>query len=131
MQQVSTTIGYVMLFVLCAGMIVLAAAMQSSMDQRLHAATIMRTLGASRSFLLRSQLIEFMLLGYLAGLLAVMATELVAYALYTEVFNLGFELHLNLWLYGPILSSMLIGLLSHLYLRKVSRLSPVKILRYA
>jgi putative ABC transport system permease protein len=131
MQQVSTTIGYVMLFVLFAGLVVLAAALQSTIDQRMHAATIMRTLGASKAFLSRTQFSEFIILGYLSGLLAVIATESVAYGLYTRVFHLDFELHLSLWLYGPLLSSALIYAISRFYMRKVTRLSPVRILREA
>ncbi|MCK4708984.1 MAG: ABC transporter permease, partial [Gammaproteobacteria bacterium] len=42
MQQVTTAVEYVMLFVLFAGMTVLIASMQSSMDNRIHAAVIMR-----------------------------------------------------------------------------------------
>lgn len=131
MQQVSTTIGYVMLFVLFAGLVVLAAALQSTIDQRMHAATIMRTLGASKAFLARTQLSEFIILGYLSGLLAVIATETVAYGLYTRVFQLDFELHLSLWLYGPLLSSALIYGISRFYMRRVTRLSPARILREA
>jgi putative ABC transport system permease protein len=131
MQQVSTTIGYVMLFVLFAGLVVLAAALQSTIDQRMHAATIMRTLGASKAFLARTQFSEFIILGYLSGLLAVIATETVAYGLYTRVFLLDFELHLSLWLYGPLLSSALIYAISRFYMRKVTRLSPARILREA
>lgn len=129
MQQVSTTIGYVMLFVLFAGVIVLAAAMQSNMDNRLQSAAIMRTLGAKKSFLRRSHLTEFILLGYLSGLLAVIGTEIISYFLYTHIFNLSFELHFMLWLVGPILASVLIVLISNFYMRDIIRISPNKILR--
>jgi putative ABC transport system permease protein len=120
-----------MLFVLFAGLVVLAAALQSTIDQRMLAATIMRTLGASKAFLSRTQFSEFIILGYLSGLLAVIATESVAYGLYTRVFHLDFELHLSLWLYGPLLSSALIYAISRFYMRKVTRLSPARILREA
>ena len=131
MQQVSSTIGYVMLFVLLAGIVVLAAAMQSSMEQRIQSAIIMRTLGAKKSFLQRSYLTEFALLGYLSGLLAVIGTEIVSYFLYTQIFDLNFELHFMLWIYGPLFSSLLIVLFSYLYMGSVTKLSPTKILRYA
>jgi len=131
MQQVSSTIGYVMLFVLLAGIVVLAAAMQSSMEQRIQSAVIMRTLGAKKSFLQRSHLTEFALLGYLSGLLAVTRTEIISYFLYTQIFDLEFELHFILWIYGPLLSSGLIVLFSYLYMGNITKLSPTKILRYA
>jgi len=131
MQQVSSTIGYVMLFVLLAGIVVLAAAMQSSMEVRIQSAVIMRTLGAKKSFLQRSHLTEFALLGYLSGLLAVIGTEIISYFLYTQIFGLNFELHFMLWIYGPLFTSILIVLISLFYMRGITRLSPTKVLRYA
>lgn len=131
MQQVSSTIGYVMLFVLLAGIIVLAAVMQSSMEQRIQSAVIMRTLGAKKSFLQRSHLTEFALLGYLSGLLAVIGTETISYFLYTQIFDLNFELHFMLWFYGPLFASTLIILISYFYIRNITKSSPTKTLRYA
>ena len=131
MEQVTTAVEYVMLFVLFAGMVVLVAAMQSSMDQRINASVIMRTLGAKKSFLRRSQLSEFSLLGLFSGVLAVSGTEIIAYLLYNKVFDLDFELHLWLWLSGPLISILLILMISWLYMRKVTEQSPVKALRYS
>ena len=131
MQQVTTAIEYVMLFVLLAGMMVLIASMQSSMDKRIHAAVIMRTLGAKKSFIKHSQFAEFSILGLFSGLLAVSCTEITTYLLYTKVFDLDFELHLWLWLSGPLVSMALILMISRLYTNKVTRQSPVKILNTA
>ena len=129
-EQVSTAVEYVMLFVLFAGMMVLVASMQSSMDERVHTAVMMRTLGARKSFLLKSQFAEFGMLGLFSGLLAVSGTEMIAYMLYTRVFNLEFELHTGLWLIGPLISMLLILLISRLYTKKVTQQSPLKVLRY-
>ena len=131
MQQVSTAIEYVMLFVLFAGMMVLVASMQSSMDERISSTAIMRTLGAKKTFLHRSQFAEFCMLGFLSGLLAVCATEFIAYLLYEKIFALDFELHLWLWLAGPLLAVILILLISWMYMKKVTEQSPLKVLRYS
>lgn len=131
MVQVTTAVEYVMLFVLMAGMMVLVASMQSSMDERIHASVIMRTLGAKKAFLNQSQLAEYSLLGLLSGILAVSGTEIIAYLLYARVFDLDFELHLWLWLTGPFIAVILILAISRLYTKKVTRQSPLKILRYS
>lgn len=131
MEQVTTAVEYVMLFVLLAGMMVLIASMQSSMDERVHSAVIMRTLGAKKSFLSRSQISEFSMLGLFSGLLAIAGTEMVAYLLYEYVFDLHFEVHFWLWLSGPIISISLILIISRLYMNKVTQQSPVKALRYS
>ena len=131
MEQVTAAVEYVMLFVLLAGMMVLIASMQSSMDERVHAAVIMRTLGAKKSFLSRSQFSEFSMLGLFSGLLAIAGTEMIAYLLYTYVFDLHFEPHFMLWLSGPFISVVLILFISRQYMKKVTQQSPVKALRYS
>lgn len=131
LQQVSQAVEYVMLFVLFAGMMVLIASMQSSMDERVQNAVVMRTLGAKRSFLQNAQLSEFIMLGLFSGLLAVISTELIAWLLYSRVFSLEFDMHWWLWFSGPSISVVLILLLSYAYMRKVTRQSPLKILRYS
>ena len=128
MQQVTTTIEYVMLFVLFAGIMVLVASMQSSMDKRIHAAVIMRTLGAKKSFLRHSQFAEFSILGLFSGLLAVTCTEIIAFLLYSKVFALTFELHIWLWISGPLISMLMILMISRLYTNKVTQQSPAKAL---
>ena len=131
MEQVTTAVEFVMLFVLLAGMMVLVASMQSSMDDRVQSAVIMRTLGAKKSFLRRSQFAEYSLLGFLSGLLAVSGTEIIAYLLYNRVFNLDFEIHTWLLIIGPLISIILILMISHLYTKKVVQQSPLKVLRYS
>lgn len=131
MEQVSIAIEIVMLFVLLAGITVLVASMQSSMDERIHSAVIMRTLGTKKSFLQQSQFAEYTLLGLLSGVLAVSGTELITYLLYSQVFSLDFELHGSFWLAGPVISAVLILFISRLYTRQITRQSPLKILRYS
>ncbi|MFO1410840.1 MAG: FtsX-like permease family protein, partial [Steroidobacteraceae bacterium] len=60
----------VFLFTLAAGLTVLLAAVQASRDERRYEMTILRVLGAGRALLVRSLLIEFGVLGLLAGVLA-------------------------------------------------------------
>lgn len=131
MVQVTTAVEYVMLFVLFAGLMVLVASMQSSMDERIQASVIMRTLGAKKTFLRKVQFSEFSLLGLFSGLLAVAGTEVVAFLLYSKIFDLDFELHLWLWVYGVIVSIVLILLINWVYMKKVIKQSPLQALRYS
>lgn len=128
LDQVTLAIEYVMLFVLFAGLVVLLASLQSSMDDRIQTAVIMRTLGAKTSFLNKSLLSEFVLLGLFAGLLAMTGTEIIAYGLYSQVFNLGFEAHPWFWFIGPAAGISIILLAGWFYTRQVSRQTPLSIL---
>ena len=74
---------------------------------------------------------EFSILGLFSGLLAVTCTEIIAYLLYTKVFDLEFELHIGLWLGGPMLSMILILMISQLYTNQVTRQPPLKALNVA
>ncbi len=129
MQQVSLAIEYVMLFVLMAGTMVLIASMQSSMDHRNQNAIIMRTLGASSSYLRRALFSEFILLGLFSGILAIIGTEIISLLLYEQIFELDFQPHYILWLAGPVISISLILFISWIYMRHIPRQSPLKIMR--
>ena len=131
MEQVSTAVEYVMLFVLFAGMMVLIASMQASMDERINTTVMMRVLGAKKSFLKKTQLAEFSLLGLFSGLLAVIGTEAIAYLLYNKIFDLEFELHLWLIVSGPFVAVLLILMVSWFYMKKVTEQSPLKALKYS
>ncbi len=128
LNQVTLAVEYVMLFVLFAGLVVLLASLQSSMDDRIHTAVIMRALGAKKSYLRKSQLAEFGLLGLFSGLLAIFGTEIIAYSLYTRVFNLSFQLHYVFWLIGPMAGIFLILLTGWLYTRHAINQPPVKVM---
>lgn len=128
LTQVTLAVEYVMLFVLLAGLTVLFAAIHNSLDQRIHNAAILRTLGASKKYIRTSQWAEFSLLGLFAGLLAVSGSEMIAYGLYTQVFNLEFELHLWMWLTSPVLAAGIISISGMVASRKVLSQSPLMVL---
>jgi putative ABC transport system permease protein len=128
-EQVSIAVEYILVFVLIAGIMVLLASVQASMDDRLFESTILRTFGASKSYIRNALLTEFCFLGFLAGLLAVIGVELVAYGLYQELFNLNYQLHPWLWLIGPVAGILIIGLSGNLASSKVVKQPPMISLR--
>ncbi len=79
----------------------------------------MRTLGAPGRLLRRAVNWEFLILGGLAGLLAVMVAELTLYLLKTQVFNLVVQAHWQWWLLTPLLGALLIGLMGRLACRRL------------
>jgi len=129
MEQVTLAVEYVLIFVLLAGFAVLYATLQASLDERLYEGALLRTLGASRYQLRAGHLAEYTLLGLLAGLFAAAGSELIAWLLYTRVFQLDYSLHWILWLALPLLGALLIGAAGYWGTRHVVRRSPLAVLR--
>jgi len=130
-EQVSIAVEYIMIFVIIAGLMVLLATIQSTMDERLFESTVLRTLGASKKYLRSSLLTEFGLLGLLSGLMAAAGTEFVAFWLYEQLFNLPFKLHAWLWLAGPASGIIIISIAGNFAARKVVTRPPMYSFREA
>lgn len=129
LQQVTLTVEFVLLFVLAAGFAVLYAALATSLDERFHEGALLRALGASRRQLRTGHLSEFAALGALAGLLAAIGTELIAYLLYVRVFDLDYSFKWPVWILAPLAGCLLIGLAGYIGTRRVVDRSPLQVLR--
>lgn len=129
LAQVTLAVEYVLIFVLLAGFTVLFASLQSTLDSRLYEGALLRTLGARRDLLRKANRLEFSLLGALAGLLAIVAAELITWLLYRFALNLDWQPHYLLWLLVPLTGALLIGIAGALGTRAVVKQSPMGILR--
>ena len=129
LKQLTAAINYLLYFALLAGFTVLFAAVFSTLDNRIHESTLMRTLGASRSLLQKAHFIEFSLLGLVSGLVAVFISELIMYALYSFVLHLDYHLNVLLWYLVPLLSCFCITVAGSLGIRNVLNKSPMQVLR--
>ncbi len=127
--QLTAAINYLLYFALVAGFLVLFSSVQASLDTRIYEGVLMRTLGAKRCFLQKIQCLEFMILGLIAGILAVLMTEFIVYALYRWILNMDFKLNLILCLLFPIASALFIGIAGLWGTRSVVKQSPMHVLR--
>ena len=128
-SQVTLAIELVLSLIIVSGGLVLLASIQASMDERLHQHAILRTLGASQKLVLGSLLVEFSVLGFFAGVLATLGAEVTVFGLVTEIFELEYTSHPWLWLLGPSVGTLMIGILGTLATRRVVQIPPVTILR--
>ena len=128
LQQVTLAVEYILALVLIAGLIVLIAGLQATLSDRLRQGAILRVLGAHRKMLFKSQLIEFALMGGLAGLLAMIGSEFISFLLYRSVLNLTWQWHPWLLLL-PIIGAILIAIMGILGTRKIVAVSPLLVLR--
>ncbi|MBX3650655.1 MAG: FtsX-like permease family protein [Burkholderiales bacterium] len=127
--QVSRAVQFVFLFTLMAGLVVLYAAIASTQDERLYQATIMRTLGASRSQLARANLAEFAMIGALAGIIAAAGANALGYALADRIINVGYSFSPAVWAVGLACSIVGVAAAGYLGTRRVLQVAPLRVLR--
>lgn len=128
-RQVSLAIELIFALVLGAGLLVLLACIQASLDERFAEHAVLRTLGAGRRLILASLLIEFAWLGLVAGGLAALGAEAVVYYLQTQVFGQGFRAHVWVWLAAPALGMGVIAGLGMAVTRGLLRAHPLALLQ--
>ncbi|MDD2659703.1 MAG: ABC transporter permease [Methylococcales bacterium] len=129
LTQLTKAINYLLYFALMAGFTVLFAAVYATLDARIYEGALMRTLGANRSLLRKTQIIEFTVLGLISGLLAVIISEAIIYALYTQVMNMEYRPSLYLWAVMPFTGALFIGMAGCRGVRHVLNKSPLRVLR--
>jgi putative ABC transport system permease protein len=129
MDQASMAVEYVFLFSLAAGVAVLFAVVESGRDERLFEGALLRALGARRRQILAGALIEFSLLGTLAGLVAAGGAQLGGAMLADRVFGLDYAASPWLWLIGAATGLLLVGGSGFLATRSVVSQPPVLVLR--
>ncbi|KXX64163.1 ABC transporter permease [Marichromatium gracile] len=100
---------YVFLFTLAAGLLVMYAGIQASLEDRRVEHAILRTLGVGRARLLGALAVEFVVAGLLAGLLASVFAEGIGWLLAEQLFGIAFVFNPWLWTVGVLGSGLLIG----------------------
>lgn len=128
LAQVSLAIESLLVFVLAAGIMVLLAGVQSTLDARVQQGALLRALGTSRTFIRRLNIYEFTILGASSGLLAWLGAEVCSVVLYRFVFTLPWQPHPWLAVLPLVGAIMIIGV-GLWGTRKVSNTSPMHILR--
>jgi putative ABC transport system permease protein len=127
--QLTKAINYLLYFSLMAGFSVLFAAVYSTLDHRIKEGAVLRILGAKRDFLIKIHLIEFSLLGLLAGLITVVVSEALIYGLYSNVMQIVYHPSYMLWLLIPFIGSLGVSVAGYFGIRRVLNKSPLTVLR--
>jgi putative ABC transport system permease protein len=129
MDRAALAVQFVFMFTLLAGVVVLLATVQATREERRYEAAMLRTLGASRSLVFKGLLAEFLGLGALAGTLATAVAVMVGYLVATDVFQLDYRPTPWLWLGGPLIGTMLVGVAGILATYRVVSHPPVAVLQ--
>ncbi len=131
MDRVILAVEFIFMFTLFAGLVVLYAIIQANQDERRFESAICRTLGASRSILLRGLITEFVTLGALSGLLAGLAANAIALLLATYAFDFEYHFDPSVVLMGFISGILIVGIAGVLGTYHVLTQPPLRTLRQA
>jgi putative ABC transport system permease protein len=129
MDKAALAVQAVFVFTLLAGLAVLWAAVQATRDERRYESAMLRTFGATRNRVLGGVATEFVAIGLLAGVLAAAGASLAGYLLATNLFELEYHFSATLWLAGPLLGTVLVGLSGMAATWRVITHAPVSVLR--
>lgn len=128
-DRVVLAVEFVFMFTLAAGLTVLYATIQSTHDERLQEAAILRTLGARNRQIASALAAEFVTLGLLSGVLAAAAAVGTGYVLAHEVFGFGYAPGWSPWFAGAMGGALGVGVAGLVGTRRVLGQPPLWTLR--
>jgi putative ABC transport system permease protein len=129
MDRIIGAVEFIFLFTLAAGLTVLLAAIEGTRGERVREAGLLRALGARSGVVARGLIAEYAVLGLLAGTVAAIAAQTIAWLLAEKVFKLPYGLRPMLWLYGAGAGAALVTALGWLALRRTLKTPPHQVLR--
>jgi len=118
-DKMAVAIDLVFVFILLAGLLVLASSLSSTLESRMYENAIIRTLGSSAKTLRFSLVVEFSVVAVLSALIGSFIAEGISAVLYKQIFNLSYSLHLGLWIYLVAIALVLIISMGLLFVNRI------------
>jgi putative ABC transport system permease protein len=128
-EQVAKAVQFVSLFTVLAGLVVLYAAIGTTLDERIYESAIMRTVGARRRQLQIAQLAEFSALGLASGLLGGIGASALSFALSEKVLNLPYTFNPWIVLLGVVGGTIGVSIAGMLGMRGTIDRPPLEVIR--
>ncbi len=128
-DKASLAVQAVFMFTLAAGIAVLFAAVQSTIDERRFESAILRALGAKRRTVFSGVMAEFAALGTAAGVLASAGASVLAYLVATRLFELPYEFSPTIWLVGVTAGVLVVCISGYFAARGAVNARPADVLR--
>ena len=130
-EKASLAVQAVFFFTLAAGIAVLFAAVQSTIDERRFESAMLRALGARKRVVFSGVMAEFAALGAAAGLLASAGASVLAAVLAIELFDLPYSFNPMLWVAGVLAGILVVCVSGYFAARSAIDSAPVDVLRGA
>lgn len=130
-EKASLAVQAVFVFTLAAGVVVLFAAVQSTIDERRFESAILRALGARKRTVFAGVMTEFAALGIAAGLLASAGASILAAIVAVQLFELPYEFSPVLWTAGLAAGVLIVSGSGLIAARGAINAPPIDVLRAA
>jgi len=130
-EKASLAVQAVFIFTLAAGIAVLFAAVQSTIDERRFESAMLRALGASKRTVFSGVMAEFAALGAAAGILASAGASILAAIVAVRLFELPYEFNPWLWIVGVAAGVLVVCASGFVAARGAVNAPPVDVLRAA
>lgn len=130
-DKASLAVQAVFIFTLAAGIAVLFAAVQSTIDERRFESAMLRALGVQRRTVLSGVLTEFAAIGFAAGLLAACGASVLAAVIAIQLFDLEYQFNVGLWIAGLLSGVLLVCISGFAAARGAINAPPSNVLRGA
>jgi len=130
-EKASLAVQAVFIFTLAAGVAVLFAAVQSTIDERRFESAMLRALGARKRTVFAGVMAEFAALGLAAGVLASAGASILAAIIAVQLFELPYEFNPLLWVAGVAAGVSVVCASGFIAARGAVNSPPVDVLRAA
>lgn len=127
-ERIVGALEFIFLFTLLAGVVVMLAVIEGSRADRVRETAVLRTLGASRRVIRQGLIAEYAVLGGLAGAVAAVAAQGLAWGLAVGVLELPYGPRPLLWLVGTLAGALVVTTAGWFSLRKVLDTPPRTVL---
>ncbi|MEE4162280.1 MAG: FtsX-like permease family protein [Woeseiaceae bacterium] len=130
-EKASLAVQAVFVFTILAGIAVLFAAVQSTIDERRFESAMLRALGARRRIVFAGVMAEFAALGLAAGFLAAAGASILSAIVAVQLFELPWEFSPTLWAAGLAAGVAIVCFSGYFAARGAINAAPVDVLRGA
>lgn len=129
--KVSSILEIILSLILLSGMLLMAIMMRATLKARVHESALLKCLGASREFLKKIIIIEYMILGGICGVVSGFLAQMVMHDIAYDYFDINYNIGWKWILIGFGGSVTLLVSLGLLGFRRVINTAPIQILRNA
>ena len=129
LNTITVGISFIGGFVFLAGVLILMGSIAMTKFQRIYEAAILKTLGATRRIVLSIFMLEYALLGLIAGIIGSIAAMGLSYAVCKYIFELDWELTPAIYGIGVVATLVLVTIVGALSSLDVLNRKPLAVLK--